>query len=210
MRLGARAALISVWVAGFLPVLVPPVMAQDARGLVGRWRSVQTSQGGIGAMYEFRADGTMRFSPGAIVDMPYRLEGNQLVLPPATTNGPEQKSTIEWTGNDVFRMTAGGQAAGPYRRQGRQQDSGNPLVGEWLGSQQMDGRNLEMRFIFDASGSCEMLIKFTTQQGKYSAIGKRLVAQINGATALDGTFAISDSVLTIQRSGGRTTTLKRY
>lgn len=54
-----------------------------------------TSQGGIGAMYEFGADGTIRFSPGAIMDMPYRLEGNQLILPPATTNGPEQKSTIE-------------------------------------------------------------------------------------------------------------------
>jgi hypothetical protein len=64
--------------------------------------SAETSRGGIGAMYEFRADGTMRFSPGAIVDMQYRLEGDQLILPPATTAGPEQKSTLQWSGNDLF------------------------------------------------------------------------------------------------------------
>ncbi len=191
-------------------VFAPLPGAQDGTALVGRWRSVETSYGGIGAMYEFRADGTIRFSPGAIVDMPYRLEGDQLILPPATTDGPEQKSTIEWRGMDLFRMSADRQDEGTYQRQGAPPDLRNPLVGEWLGSRQMEGRKLEMRFIFDASGSCQMLIKFTTQQGRYSAGEGRLVARINGAMALDGTFEISGALLTIRRSGGRVTRLKRY
>ena len=161
-------------------------------------------------MYEFRADGTIRFSPGAIVDMPYRFEGNQLIFPPATTGGPEQKSRIEWSGKDLFRMSADHQDGGVYHRQGAQTDPGNPLLGEWLGSRQMDGRRLETRMIFDAAGSCQLLIKFTTQQGKYSADEGRLVARIDGSTALEGTFEISDSLLTIHRSGGRVTRLKRY
>ena len=56
---------------------------QSPVNLTGRWRSVETSQGGIGAVYQFHADGTVDFSPGAIVDMPYRLEGDQLILPPS-------------------------------------------------------------------------------------------------------------------------------
>jgi hypothetical protein len=139
-------------------------------------------------MYEFKAGGTMRFSLDAIVDMPYRLEGDQLILPSAATGGPAQKSTIAWTGKDLFRMSARGQDGGTYRRQGTQTDTQNPLVGEWLGSRQMDGRALEMRLIFNAW----------------------LLARINGATALDGTFTISKEELAIHRAGGEVTRLKRY
>jgi hypothetical protein len=52
-----------------------PPSPNAAASLIGRWRSTQTSMGGIGAVYQFRADGTFDFSPGAIVDMPYRMEG---------------------------------------------------------------------------------------------------------------------------------------
>ncbi|MEO8053267.1 MAG: hypothetical protein ABI833_22940, partial [Acidobacteriota bacterium] len=44
-----------------------PAAAASAAGLIGRWRSVETSKGGIGAVYLFHADGTVDFSPGAIV-----------------------------------------------------------------------------------------------------------------------------------------------
>ena len=50
--------------------LVLLVLLQAASGqqpnLVGRWRSVETSKGGIGAVYQFYADGALDFSPGAI------------------------------------------------------------------------------------------------------------------------------------------------
>jgi hypothetical protein len=109
-----------------------------------------------------------------------------------------------------FRMGANSQDEGAYRRQSTRTSPGNLLVGEWLGSREMDGRKLETRLIFDASDSCLLLIKFSTQQGTYSASDGRLVARINGATALDGTFTISNEVLAIHRAGGKVTRLKRY
>ena len=107
-------------------------------------------------------------------------------------------------------MSASGRDGGTYRRQGAQIDLQRPLVGEWLGSRQMDGRTLETRLIFGASGSCLMLIKFATQQGTYSAKNGRLVVRIDGATGLDGTFTISNGELAIHRAGGQVTRLKRY
>src|ERR1700704_881073 len=90
--------------------------AQPPASLTGRWRSVETSQGGIGAVYQFHPDGTVDFSPGAIVDMPYRVEGDQLILPPGTTNGPEIKSTLTLSGESIMRLSAEGHVTEFHRR----------------------------------------------------------------------------------------------
>jgi hypothetical protein len=72
-----------------LLAIVPLFAADDASTkLLGRWRSLETSKGGVGAMFEFRKDGVVDYSPGVVVEMKYRIEGDQLVLPPATVNGP--------------------------------------------------------------------------------------------------------------------------
>jgi hypothetical protein len=202
-----RTLLMATLIAG---ISLSSARAAEAPPLAGRWLSVERSDGGIGALYEFRADGSFQFSPGAIVEMPYRLEGDQLILPSATKGGPEQKSTLEWSGKSRFRMTANGQSGNFYQRQGTQIDQGNPLVGEWLGSNQMDGRKIESRFIFDASGTCLLLVKFTVQQGSWSVNEGNLAARINGTTALEGKLEISGNFLTLYRSGGRVTKLKRY
>ena len=182
--------------------------ANPAASLIGRWRSVETSKGGIGAVYEFRADGTIDFSPCAIVDMPYRLEGDQLILPPATTTGPEMNSTLTWPSNDVLRMSTQGQNE-EYQRQGKA-DPRDRLLGEWLTSREMDGQRMPVQMFFYPGGKSLLVIRFTTQHGRYSVTNGRLVAQFGGRTGLDGTFDIANSVLSIQRSGGRVTKLARY
>jgi hypothetical protein len=192
-----------VWIAALL--LAASLPAQQAQTLVGRWRSVETSQGGIGAMYEFRADGTFSFSPGAIVDMSYRLEGDQIVFPPATTTGPEQKSSLEWSGHDSFLM-----AGIAYRRLGAAPDTNHPLSGEWSGTDQMDGKKMERHFIFDGSGHCLMLVLFLTQNGVYTAQSGNLTARINGASALSGAFSFANGILAIHRTNGRVTKLRKY
>jgi hypothetical protein len=82
--------------------------ADDNSKLLGRWRSLETSKGGIGAMFEFRKDGVVDYSPGAVVEMKYRIEGDQLVFPPATINGPEQRQSMAWSENDKLRLKASG------------------------------------------------------------------------------------------------------
>jgi hypothetical protein len=164
--------------------------------------------GGIGAVYQFRADGTFDFSPGAIVDMPYSMEGDQLIFPPATTTGPEMKSTFTWPSNDVMRMTMQGHAE-EYQRRGAP-DPRNRLLGEWLGQREMEGQRMPVQMFFYPAGRSLLVILFTTQHGRYSVTNGKQAGEIGARTALEGTFDITNGVLAIYRSGGRVTKLARY
>ena len=182
--------------------------ANPAAALIGRWRSVETSKGGIGAIYQFNADGTIDFSPGALVDMPYRVEGDQLILPPATTTGPETKSTLTWPSNDVLRLSTQGQSE-EYKRQGAP-DPRDRLLGEWLTSREMNGQRMPTEMFFYPAGKSLLVIRFTTQRGSYSVTNGQLVAEFGGRVGLDGTFDITNGVLSVHRSNDRVTKLARY
>ena len=182
--------------------------AQAPANLTGRWRSVETSQGGIGAVYQFHADGTVDFSPGAIVDMPYRIEGDQLILPPGTANSPETKSKLTVSG-DVLRLAVADHVS-EYHRRGKVQDLRDPMLGEWLGSREMHGRQMIEQMFFYPGGKSLLVILFTTQRGIYSTAAGRLIATFGGRAGLNGPFEISDGVLSIHRGGGRITKLARY
>ena len=186
------------------------LLAQTPAGMTGRWRSAETSKGGIGAMYEFRADGSMSFSPGAIVEMPYRVEGNQLILPPATTNGPEQKSTLVWLSDDRFTLDLGTASAEAFVRQGSRRDAQDKLLGEWLTSRDLNGQKVVERMIFSAGNKCLLLIPFTTQSGRYTVTNGSLRAVLGGAVGLEGPVTAANGTLTIQRSGGRVLKLLAY
>jgi hypothetical protein len=182
--------------------------ANPAAALVGRWRSVETSKGGIGAVYRFNSDGTIDFSPGAMVDMPYRMEGDQLILPPATTTGPEMKSTLTWPSNDVLRMSQQGQSE-EYQRQSAA-DPRDRLLGEWLTLREMNGQRMPTEMFFYPAGKSLLVIRFTTQRGRYSVANGRLVAEFGGRVGLEGAFEFTNGVLSIHRSNGRVTKLARY
>jgi hypothetical protein len=68
------------------------------------------------------------YSPGAVVEMKYRIEGDQQVLPPATINGPEQRPTMEWRGNDKLRLNASGDLWIELARQGPASDIKIPIL----------------------------------------------------------------------------------
>lgn len=185
-----------------------PTGSNPAAALIGRWRSLETSQGGIGAVYQFNFDGSIDFSPGAIIDMPYRVEGDQLILPSATIGGPEIKSTLTWPTNSMLRMSAQGQTE-EYRRQG-EADPRDRLLGEWLTSREMNGRRMPVQMFFYPAGKSLLVIRFTNQHGRYSVANGRLIAQFGGRVGLEGTFDITNRVLSIHRKSGRVTKLARY
>ena len=185
-----------------------PTGANPGAALIGRWRSVETSKGGIGAVYQFQADGTIDFSPSAIVDMPYRVDGDHLILPLATTTRQEIVSTLAWPSNDVLRMSVQGQTE-EYRRQGAA-DPRDRLLGEWLGSRESGGHRVAVQMFFYPEGKTLLVIRFTTRRGRYSVTNGRLVADFDGQVELDGSFEVNDGVLSIHRSAGRVTRLSRY
>ncbi len=201
-------ALLLIFLATLPLAMAQPPAATSATDLIGRWRSVETSKGGIGAVYLFNPDGAVEFSPGAIVDMPYRLEGDQLILPPATTTGPEMKSTLTWPSNDVLRMSMQGQTE-DYQRRGAA-DPRDRLLGEWLTSREINGQRMPVEMFFYPAGRSMLMILFTTKRGRYSVTNGRLVAEFGGQVGLDGAFDIANGVLSINRSGGRVTKLARY
>jgi len=155
-------------------------------------------------MYDFLADGTARFSPGAIVPQQYRLEGNALVLlPDATTYA------LSWAGDGRLRMTVNGTSE-EYTRLGPMRDTQNKLSGEWTGTRDMGGQKVLVHWIFAADANALLMIRFLTESGNFVVQNGRLTASFGGKPGLDGTFSIADGVLTINRSGGRITRLTRY
>src|SRR5438445_332092 len=114
-------------------IVLAALGAEVSSGIVGRWRSLETSHGGIGAMYDFHANGVVGFSPGAIVEITYRLDGDQFVFRPLSGDQPEQKQPMKWQGENKFRVGSGDQAF-ELTRSGNQVDSSNRLLGEWSGT----------------------------------------------------------------------------
>jgi hypothetical protein len=118
------------------------------------------------------------------------------------------KSMVTWLSNDAMRISMQGHAE-EYSRRGAA-DPRDPLLGEWLGQREMDGQRMPVQMFFYPAGRSLLVILFTTQHGRYSVTNGRLVGEIGARTALDGTFDITNGVLSIYRSGGQVTKLARY
>ena len=180
--------------------------AQDANQLVGRWRSAETSKGGIGAMYDFLANGTVQFSPGAIVLEPFRVEGGKLTV---GAGSDAASCTLQFDGDNRVRMTLMGQTE-VFTRLGTRTNAANPLIGEWTTNREMDGAQVVVHWIFGPDSNSLFTIRFTTQTGTYTLQNGRLTARFDGKVGLDGPVAFSNGAVEIQRSGGRVLKLVRY
>ena len=164
-------------------------------GLIGRWRSLAVSQGGIGAIFEFHADGVVDYSPGAVVESEYRIEGDELVLPPATKDGGEQRQTIEWLGDDHFRLKAEKTAGDELSRSGARVDPKRPILGEWTGTREMAGQQLDLHWFFYANGKTLLVIPFVTQHGRYTTNKGTIRVELPNRDAVEGKFEVEGDML---------------
>ena len=190
---------------------VPALFAGDdaSTKLPGRWRSLETSKGGIGAMFEFRKGGVVNFSPGAVVEMKYRIERDQLVLPPATINGPEQRETMEWSGTGKLRLKSGDVSL-ELARQGSVPDAKIPILGEWTTPREMGGKMLLVRYLFYPAGKGLLLIPFIKQSGRYSIHGESIRLELPGKHPVEGKFKVDGDVLTIPGANSGQSRFARY
>jgi hypothetical protein len=74
----------------------------------------------------------------------------------------------------------------------------------------MDGQKMPEQMFFYPGGKSLLVIRFSTQKGRYSVTNGRLVGEFGGRVGLDGTFDFANGVLSIHRSNGRITKLERY
>jgi hypothetical protein len=192
--------------ASFVLVAITAV-AQVPPGLVGRWRSAETSSGGLGAMLEFFQDGSFNFSAGAVVETKYRIQGNQLILPSGTVNGSEQRMTMEWVNPDHVVLNG----SETLSRQGTSHDTTHPIVGEWTAPRETGGVKSEVRWFFEPDGTGLLLYPFKWQKGSYTVKNGTIRIEYPGSHPVEGPFNLHGASLTIPSSGktGKSQ-LKRY
>jgi len=159
-------------------------------------------------MYEFHPNGTVDFSPGAIVEMKFRREANQIFL--TAPGEAEAPSKLAWTPEGHLRLGMGG-AFEEYRRIGSAAEAGK-LTGEWLGERNMDGIRVSVRWVFsgDTNGSALLLIAFKTEAGNYVVKSGGIGASFSGGGTMQGTYTVKDGVLSLTRSGARVQRFGRY
>jgi hypothetical protein len=181
--------------------------------VTGRWRSVEVNAVGLGSTIEFRDNGTLDFSPATAVVMPYRVEGDSLVLTPAGPSGGEQKQAMVWVNdNKLVLMQKTGEAQGEIVlvRVTPAAEERRSLVGEWTSQIKMQERTVTARYIFRKDGTLLLLVSFLTERGVYRTEGAHLHWELPEQPPADGNFKIEGEILTIPKPGGGELAYKRY
>jgi len=174
---------------------------QSSASIVGRWRSLETSKGGIGALIEFRSDGTADFSPGAVVEMPWRIENNQLIMPSGTNGGAEQRVNLKWLGDNKVSLVSDATSI-ELTRVGDRANASSLIIGEWIQSREMAGRKFEAHYLFYEGGKLLFLMPFVIQHATYTISGSALniIMLSPKPESRSDLFELSDNLLIISRS----------
>jgi hypothetical protein len=157
---------------------------------------------GIGAMFEFRTDGTFNYSPGAIVPGGYRLEGDHLIVSSKGVDGPPQRCDITWTGDDRLKLTVNGDHSVDLSRSGPRVDATHPIVGEWIEKRNMGGHPLTGHWFFYADGKSLFLLPFVMQPGRYTAAAGTIQLDLSERGHVSGKFTVAGDMLTLPSHEG--------
>jgi len=146
-----------------LVAILPFAMARAEAKYVGRWRSVETSRGGIGGVFEFDMTGKVRYSSAALVEAVYQWQGSVL-----TWNG--KAAGIGWHPDGRMQLNFGNGVIQDYTRVGAKAEG---IVGEWKGMKQMSEVRVPTTFVFREDGKSLMVVWLKTLVGKLN--GNRAV-----------------------------------
>lgn len=187
-----------IWVSAAL-FWVASAGAADAgtAPIVGRWRSLENSQGGVGGMFEFREGGGLEYSPGSVVEMPYRVEGDTLVLPSATLSGAEQELKMEWLPDSRLRLSAPGIMSILLTRRGAKAGDPKSIRGEFFGQREIEGRVVDAVYLFGPDGKVLLLMPFLKTQGSYTVDGDKIRLSVPDRWSAEGTFKVDGNTLTL-------------
>lgn len=137
-----------------------PALLSGAPSILGRWRSVTTTKGGIGAVYDFRSNGAAHYSSVALVDMDYRLNATVLTL-------GGQSIGIGWHQDGRLQFNFGNDVVEDFTRQGQPPSAQEPLLGEWSGTRMMQNHAIPVTMQFHSGGRSLMVLFLKTHAGRY-------------------------------------------
>jgi hypothetical protein len=169
---------------------------QRNRNLLGKWRSVTTSRGGIGALLNFRADGSFDYIPAAILSARYRIEGKQLISTPDNGDA-EDTLTIESVASQNLRLDRAGAGAVDLKRVGPVEDPNNLILGSWVTVRTMQGLPQRAYYYFRNDGTETFTVPFRTDRCTYSITGDRIRMAVAGQRATEGQIQWEGDVLVL-------------
>ncbi|HEY4953752.1 MAG TPA: hypothetical protein VII02_02585 [Gemmatimonadaceae bacterium] len=166
-----------------------------ASPLVGRWDAVTRSDGGIGVMMTFTADGKMSVVTGAMLDYRYELDGTTLKLFPPGDRA--MIATVSFAG-DTLVQTAGAESNKLTRAPGSPAGSG--ILGRWT---YMHYTGVPAFIEYSADGMMRLRVPLQTEAGTYVVSGDKLTLRAVTPAAGEKTvqFIVSGDKLTIDPAG---------
>jgi hypothetical protein len=192
---------------------------------------VNQSQGGIGSMWEFRPDGTLTMAPGAVVNMPYQISGERLILPPETTHADAKPQTYSFRieGNTLYEVPAEFapdqlEKGMKFTRVSKPKPGDQPIVGTWklavkenaaqsaasepASGRQEQGREIILRntwHTYTRDGVLKLRIPFTNIAGTYNvADGKSGTFSMGATPSQIFTYRLADGKLYLTQPDGKT------
>jgi len=190
--------LVVTWL--FTLVMISPstasLSAQEV-SIVGKWESVTRSRGGIGSTLDFHSDGTVSLTPGAMLDLNYRLDGTRLVMSftdPGSGEVSENTVNVHISGDSMMQSDPeSGQEIRLVRAQAARTDT-LPIVGTWSFTHQTGGIAFQ---IFTADGNMHLRVPARTDRGTYVISADSLTIIIEGQDPRQVRYAIDGTKLTL-------------
>jgi len=179
-------------------LLITATFTLQQQDLTGTWYSEERSRGGIGALYKFQPQGKAQFSPSAIVEYGYRVDGNTLILTPPT--GPEETMQIATIDAQTLALTSP-QGDIKYRRANPSKDP-KTLAGKWTRTVQIEGRNVSNNWNFRPDGTAVLTVPFIWQSGAYAVTGSKIRIALGTRPAIAGPLAWDGQVLILPNAKG--------
>jgi hypothetical protein len=135
-------------------------------------------------------------APGAVVDMPYQIDGDKLILPPGTTK-PDAKPQIylfRIDGDTLYERGDGMQGEVRLVRLTKAKPGDAPIVGTWKFLVDESAAKGQARLIANATytytkdGVCKLRVPFTFVEGTYKATDSKS-GTLTVASKKDQTYA---------------------
>jgi hypothetical protein len=194
-----------------LTALLTMAAAPSFGQLEGVWESVQRSEGGVGMTYEFRPDGNVCASPGAMVDFVYRHAGDKVaVLNADLTEEPETVMGFRLENGQLVVET--GNPAPPLVRAHPEEAVEGSVTGVWkyvdteASEEELGGteaalirRNTRIRFT--STGKALLRIPFRVDCSPYRIEGSTLHMERNGQP-ISPAFAVEENSLVLTARTG--------
>lgn len=168
--------------------------------LLGKWRSVTTSKGGIGALLDFRPGGKFEYIPAAIVAGSYSVEEQRLTI--KDSSGEQMVMNIEDVSTEALRLGMPKAGSLDLKRVGQPEDPENLLLGVWVTKQTMDGLPSRGYYYFRGDGTETFTVPFRTDQCQYAITGERIRMTYPRQGSVEGAVRWEGDVLVLPWRGG--------